>query len=152
MKTPPQSGVTLVEMLIVVMIIALIAGITFPALAAGLASVRLNSAAGSAASFLTATMNRVERREIPVAVVIAPKEDELEVFTGASGEKPERTLHMPQGIFIEGEEPRRFLLQPGGAFPRMTLVLRNEKGARRSVRIDPATGVPDIGRAEGDNK
>ncbi len=30
----------------------------------------------------------------------------------------------------------------------MTLVLRNEKGARRSVRIDPATGVPDIGRLE----
>jgi prepilin-type N-terminal cleavage/methylation domain-containing protein len=144
----PQSGVTLIEMLIVVMIIALIAGITFPALAAGLASVRLNSASGSAASFLTAAMNRVERRETAAAVVIAPKEDELEVFTAASGEKPERTLRMPQGIFIEGEEPRRFLLQPGGAFPRVTLVLRNEKGARRSVRIDPATGVPDIRRVE----
>jgi prepilin-type N-terminal cleavage/methylation domain-containing protein len=150
-KRTLQSGVTLVEMLIVVMIIALIAGITFPALAAGLGTVRLNSAAGSAASFLTATMNRVERRELPAAVVIAPKEEELQVFTAASGEKPEKTLHMPQGIFIEGDEagaPRRFLLQPGGAFPRVTLVLRNEKGARRSVHIDPATGVPDIARVE----
>lgn len=158
MRRSRLSGVTLIEMLIVVMIIALIAGITFPALAAGLASVRLNSASGSAASFLTATMNRVERRETPAAVVIAPKENELEVFTAASGEKPEQTLHMPQGIFIEageadaGNAPRRFLLQPGGAFPRITLVLRNEKGARRSVKIDPATGVPDIGRPEGDNK
>ena len=152
MKKHPQSGVTLVEMLIVVMVIALIAGITFPALAAGLASVRLNSASGSAASFLTATMNRVARRELPIAVVIAPKANELEVYTAASGEKPEQTLHMPQGIFIEGEEPRRFLLQPGGAFPRVTLVLRNDKGARRSVRIDPATGVPDIKQAEGESK
>lgn len=150
MKTSRQSGVTLVEMLIVVMIIALIAGITFPALAAGLASVRLNSASGSAASFLTATMNRVERREVPAALVIASKENEIQVFTAASGEKPEQKLRMPQGIFIEGGEgdaPRRFLLQPGGAFPRVTLVLRNEKGGRRSLRIDPATGVPDIGRA-----
>jgi prepilin-type N-terminal cleavage/methylation domain-containing protein len=148
MLSARQSGVTLVEMLIVVMIIALIAGITFPALASGLASVRLNSASGSAASFLTATMNRVERRETPAAVVIAPKQDELQVFTAASGEKPEQTLHMPQGVFIEGDEPRRFLLQPGGTFPRVTLVLRNDKGSRRSVKIDPATGVPDISRVE----
>jgi len=145
-----QSGVTLVEMLITVMIIALIAGITFPALAAGLSSVRLNSASGSAASFLTAMMNRVERRETPAALVIAPKQNELQVFTAASGEKPEQTLHMPQGVFIEGDESRRFLLQPGGAFPRVTLLLRNDKGARRSVKIDPATGVPDIARVEGD--
>jgi hypothetical protein len=27
-------------------------------------------------------------------------------------------------------------------------VLRNEKGSRRSVRIDPATGVPEIRREE----
>ena len=148
MLSARQSGVTLVEMLIVLMIIALITGITFPALAAGLATVRLNSASGSAASFLTAAMNRVERRETPAAVVIAPKQDELQVFTAASGEKPEQTLHMPQGVLIEGDEPRRFLLQPGGAFPRVALVLRNDKGSRRSVKIDPATGVPDIGRVE----
>ncbi len=85
MNARPQSGVTLIEMLIVVMIIALIAGITFPALAAGLASVRLNSASGSAASFLTATMNRVERREMAVAVVIAPQEDEIGGFHGGIG-------------------------------------------------------------------
>jgi hypothetical protein len=56
---------------------------------------------------------------------------------------------MPQGITIEGDEPRRFLLEPGGAFPRIALVLRNEKGARRSLRIDPATGVPEIRRISG---
>lgn len=135
-------------MLIVVMIIALIAGVSFPALASGLASVRLSSAAGSTASFLTAAMNRVERRELAAAVVIAPRENRLAVFTAASGDKPEQTLQMPQGISIEGEEPRRFILQPGGTFPLITLVLRNDKGSRRSVKIDPATGVPDIARPE----
>jgi prepilin-type N-terminal cleavage/methylation domain-containing protein len=147
-----QSGVTLVEMLIVVMIIGVIAGVSFPALTAGLAGVRLSSASGSAASFLTAAMNRVERRELAAAIVIAPKENRLAVYTAASGDKPDSTLTMPQGVAIEGDEPRRFLLQPGGTFPRITLVLRNEKGARRSVRIDPATGVPDIKRMEGDGK
>jgi prepilin-type N-terminal cleavage/methylation domain-containing protein len=152
MKKQSQSGVTLVEMLIVVMIIGVIAGVSFPALTAGLAGVRLSSASGSAASFLTAAMNRVERRELAAAIVIAPKENRLAVYTAASGDKPDTTLTMPQGIAIEGDEPRRLLLQPGGTFPQITLVLRNEKGARRSVRIDPATGVPEIRRVEGESK
>jgi prepilin-type N-terminal cleavage/methylation domain-containing protein len=147
-----QAGVTLIEMLIVVMIIGVIAGVSLPALTAGLAGVRLSSASGSAASFLTSAMNRVERRELPAAIVISPKENRLAVYTAASGDKPDTTLQMPQGIAIEGDEPHRFLLQPGGTFPRITLVLRNEKGARRSVRIDPATGVPDIRRLDGDGK
>ncbi|HVV45895.1 MAG TPA: prepilin-type N-terminal cleavage/methylation domain-containing protein [Bryobacteraceae bacterium] len=150
MNRQSQSGVTLIEMLIVVVIIAVIAGVSFPALASGLASVRLSSASGSTASFLTSTMNRVDRREIAAAVVVMPRESEIAVYTAASGEKPERTLRMPQGIAIEGEESRRFLLQPGGAFPRISLVLRNQKGSRRSVRIDPATGVPEIRRVDGD--
>jgi prepilin-type N-terminal cleavage/methylation domain-containing protein len=145
-----RAGVTLIEMLIVVMIIAVIAGVSFPALTSGLSSVRLSSASGSAASFLTSAMNRVERREMAAAIVISPKENQLAMYTAASGEKAEKTLQMPQGVSIEGEEQRRYLLQPGGTFPRITLMLRNDKGARRSVKIDPATGVPDIQRVTGE--
>lgn len=148
MKKRSHSGVTLIEMLIVVLIISLIAGVSFPALTSGLASVRLSSASGSAASFLTAAMNRVERQETAAAVVIAPKENRISTWTAASGNKPENQLQMPQGISIEGDEPERFLLLPGGTFPRITLILRNDKGSRRSIRIDPATGVPDIRRVE----
>src|SRR5438309_6532149 len=100
MRRPYQSGVTLIEMLIVVAIIAVIAGVSFPSLTSGLASVRLSSASGSMASFLTTAMNRVDRREQAAAVVITPKENRVEVFTAASGPKPEKTLLMPQGISI----------------------------------------------------
>jgi prepilin-type N-terminal cleavage/methylation domain-containing protein len=145
-----QSGVTLIEMLIVVMIIAAIAGVSFPAMNAGLAGVRLSSASGTVASFLTSSMNRVDRREEAAAIVISPKDNTLAVYTAASGEKPDRTLDLPQGISIEGDEPRRVLLLPGGTVPRVTVVLRNEKGARRSIEIDPVTGVPNIRRVEGE--
>jgi hypothetical protein len=53
---------------------------------------------------------------------------------------------MPAGIIIEGDEPRRFMLFPGGAFPRIAIVLRSEKGGRRSIQIDPVTAVPKIQR------
>jgi prepilin-type N-terminal cleavage/methylation domain-containing protein len=147
-----QSGVTLIEMLIVLMIIAVIAGVSFPALTSGLSGIRLSSASGSAASFLTSAMNRVERREQAAAIVISPKENLLAIYTAASGEKPERTLDMPKGITIEGDQPRRFLLMPGGTAPRVTLVLRSDRGARRSVQIDPATGVPKVQRLESNNQ
>lgn len=142
----------MIEMLVVATIIAIIAGVSFPALTAGLDSVRLSSASGSAASFLTSTLNRVERREQAAAIVVSPKEDLLAVYTAASGDQPERELRMPQGIAIEGDEPRRFLLMPGGTAPRMTLILRNGKGARRSVEIDPVTGVPKVQRLDSDGK
>jgi prepilin-type N-terminal cleavage/methylation domain-containing protein len=147
---PYESGVTLIEMLVVVTIISIVAGLSFPALTSGLGSIRLSSASGSAASFLTSTMNQVERRELAAVVVITPAEKQLAVYTAASGEKPAQVLRMPSGISIEGDEPRRFLLQPGGTFPRITVVLHNEKGSRRSVRIDPITAVPEIRRLDGD--
>lgn len=152
MTLKKQSGVTLIEMLIVMMIIAVIAGVSFPALTSGLSSVRLSSASGSTASFLTAAMNRVERTETAAAIVIAPKENRLEMYTAASGEKPEKTLPMPQDVKIEGEEQKRYVLQPGGTFPRIALTLRSDKGLRRSIQIDPATGVPEIKRVTEDKK
>jgi prepilin-type N-terminal cleavage/methylation domain-containing protein len=145
----PQSGVTLLEMLIVVTIIGIVASVSFPAVTSGLSGVRLQSAAGSVASFLTTTMNRVDRHEQGAAIVVSSKENTIAVFTAASGEKPERTLQLPQGITIEGNEnndPRRYLFLPGGTVPRMLVVLKSEKGAEKSIRIDPATGIPDIQR------
>lgn len=141
-----RAGVTLLEMLIVVTIIGIVAGVSFPAVTAGLSGVRLQSAAGSVASFLTTSMNRVERHELAAAIVVSGKENTLAVFTAASGEKPERTLDLPQGIRIEGDEPRRYLFLPGGTIPRVVVVLRNEKGAERAIRVDPVTGIPEISR------
>jgi prepilin-type N-terminal cleavage/methylation domain-containing protein len=146
MKRLSQRGVTLLEMLIVVAIIATVAAVSFPALTSGLASVRLSSASSGMASFLTSSMNTVERREQAAAIVIDPKENRVDVFTAASGLKPSRTFLPPAGITFEGDDPHRYLLYPGGSFPRISVVLRNDKGSRRSVAIDPVTAVPQVTR------
>jgi prepilin-type N-terminal cleavage/methylation domain-containing protein len=143
-----RAGVTLLEMLIVVSIIAAIVSVSFPSLTAGLAGIRLTSAAGSTASFITSTLNMVDRREAACSLVISPAENTLAVFTAAGGDKPVKRLAMPVGIAIEGEETRRFLLFPGGAAPRIVVILRNEKGSKRSIRIDPVTAVPKIERVQ----
>ena len=147
-RSTKRAGVTLLEMLIVVAIIATIASISFPALTSGLAGVRLSSAAGDAASFFTSSFNRVERREQPAAIVIDPALNRVALFTAQSGDKPATQLELPTGIAIDAQEPRRYFIYPGGAFPRISLILRNEKGARRRIQIDPVTAVPKIERVE----
>lgn len=146
-----EAGVTLIELLIVVAIAGLLIGIMFPSVAAGLESLRLRSASDSLVSLLNGALNRAERREEAVEVVISPKENTVRLYSAKPGF--ERTFRLPEGVTIEAvlpelpdaqEGPRSFLLMPGGVPPRIGVQLRNRRGARRIVRVDPITGVPQI--------
>ncbi len=135
-----QSGVTLIEMLIVMAIIGLIAGISFPSVSAGLESIQLRSAADSIASFLNAAQTRAERHEQAMEVVITPADSTLTLYSSEAGYT--RKLALENGIRIAGDHPTQFLLLPGGAPPAIAIDIFNRRGAHKSVRIDPVTGVP----------
>lgn len=134
-----QAGVTLIEMLIVMAIIGLIAGISFPSVSAGLESIQLRSAADSIATFLTAAQSRAERREQAIEVVITPADSTLTLFSSEAGYT--RRLVLEKNIKISGEATQ-FLLLPGGAPPAIAIDIFNSRGAHKSIRIDPVTGVP----------
>jgi prepilin-type N-terminal cleavage/methylation domain-containing protein len=151
MPVLPCRGVTLVEMLIVVTIIGLIAGISFPAVSSGVDSLRLASASDSLVSFLNAAMNRAERRQDVVEISISVKDNAVTLTSPGLS----RELGMPSGVTIKAvwpklaadpDAPRRFLLLPGGTVPRIGIEIANRKGARRIVRVNPMTGVPEIER------
>ena len=135
-----QSGVTLIEMLIVMAIIGLIAGISFPSVSAGLESIQLRSAADSIATFLSAAQARAERREQAMEVIVNPAESTLTLFSSEAGYT--RKLKLEDNIKIAGEQPMEFLLLPGGAPPAVTIDIFNRRGAHKSIRLDPVTGVP----------
>jgi prepilin-type N-terminal cleavage/methylation domain-containing protein len=147
-------GVTLVEMMVVMTIIALMAGISFPAVSAGIDSVRLRSATDSLASFLNAAVNRAERRQQAVEVAISPKDNALTSYSSEPGYT--RELKMPDGITIEGvlpknpeeEGPRRLILMPGATVPGIGIQVVNRHGSRRVVRLDPMTGFPRVESVE----
>jgi prepilin-type N-terminal cleavage/methylation domain-containing protein len=135
-----RRGVTLIEMMIVMAIIGMIAAISFPAVNNGLDSIRLHSASDSVASFLDAAMNRAERRQQVVEIVINPKQNRMAAYSlGYS-----RTLEVPQGVSIVGEDERRYIVMPGGAFPKFAIDLTNSRGAHRHIVVDSITGSPRI--------
>jgi len=145
-----SKGVTLLELLVVVAVIALLVSISFPAVTSGLDSLRLASASDSLVSFLNGGLNRCERRQEVVEVAISVKKNEVVLHSSEPGF--ERKLAMTEGVRIEAvdpkleveEDPRRFILMPGGTVPGVGVQLVNRREQRRMVRVDPMTGVPRI--------
>lgn len=147
-----ERGVTLIEMLIVITLIALMAGISYPAIGAGLDGLRMASASDSISTFLSVGLNRAERREQLIEITIS-KPDNALFLRSADGF--ERRLDMPAGVRIadvlpetpaDPDAPRRFLLYPGGALPRIGVHIVSSRGAQRTVWVDPITGVPGVER------
>jgi prepilin-type N-terminal cleavage/methylation domain-containing protein len=150
----PSSGVTLLEMLIVVALIGTLAAISYPSVSSGLDSVRIASSSDNVATFLNSAVNRAERRQVPVEVTIAPKENRLTMTSTEAGFQ--RTLQLPDGILLEAvlplqgssaeeaAEPRHLMLMPGGTVPGVGIQLGNRHGAHRVVRLDPMTGFPRV--------
>ncbi len=139
-------------MLVVVTIIGLIVAVSFPAFSAGLDSVRISSATGMVSAFLNSAVNRAERRQQAVEVIVSPKDNLLSMYTNEPGF--ERQLKLPGGISIQAvlpaiddeapDSPRQLMLMPGATAPGIGILLANQHGSRRIVRLDPMTGFPHV--------
>jgi len=148
-----ETGVTLVEMMVVVLLISLMIGISFPAFTSGVDSLRLNAATNGVVSFVNSGLNRAQRRQQVVEITISKSQNALWMRSTEPGFY--RKLDMPDGISIthvlpeapenpEAPTPRIFMLYPGGTAPRFGVQLINRRNVERIVRVDPITGVARV--------
>lgn len=147
-----RAGITLIEMIIVMSLIALAAAIAFPAVTSGVDSLRLTAASDAIVSFLNGGLNRAERRQEVVEIIVLREANKIIMRS----EDPNfvRELAMPESIRmvrihpdvfgLEEENERRFVLYPGGTVPRFGVEIANRRGLHRIVRVDPITGVPRV--------
>jgi prepilin-type N-terminal cleavage/methylation domain-containing protein len=150
-----DSGVTLVELVVVVALISVIVGISFPAISSGVDSLRLNAATNSVVSFFNTGLSRAERRQQVVEITISKPENTLSMRSTDPGFS--RRLEMPEGVSIthvlpelpqNPDAPRSFFLYPGGTVPRFGVALINRRNVEKIVQVDPMTGVPQVQRVE----
>jgi prepilin-type N-terminal cleavage/methylation domain-containing protein len=144
-----ECGVTLLEMLIVVTLMALVAGISYPSVASGIDSLRLRAASDGIVGFLNTAIDRAERRQQAIQIWISPRDSvmtaqspDLEFRRRFDLPGTVRILSVLPNTGIPPDEPRTFLLYPGGTVPAIGVEIANQDGRRRMVRIDPITGVP----------
>ena len=146
-----EIGVTLLELLVVMTIVALLAGLSYPSVSAGIDSMRLRSAADQVASFLNVAMDRADRRQQVVEIRISPAENAIGARSADASF--DRKAAIPDNVRIasiepalentvEANEARRFLLYPGGTLPRIEIDLVSKDGRKRRVVVDPMTGMP----------
>ena len=140
-------------MLIVTAIIGLVAGLSFPSAASGVEQLRLRSASDSIVGFLNTAIDRAERRQQVIELLISPQENAL--LARSSDLAFSRRLELPVGFRMSSIRPdaqpvaaginmtpRRFLLYPGGTVPRLSIELASNSNRRRYVSVDPITGQP----------
>lgn len=137
-------------------LIALVTGISYPSAAASVESLRLRSVSDTLVSFLNTAIDRAGRRQQVIEVWIAPKDNVL--ISRSPDLEFSRRLELPDGYRIlavlppaevNPDEPRRFLMYPGGAVPRIGVEIANRAGNRRMVSVDPFT---ELTRAQGERK
>ena len=135
-------------MLIVMTLIALVAGLSYPSLSSGLETLRLRSASDAIVSLLNTSLERADRRQQAVEVQIWPREGVVIARSADAGFQ--RRIEIAQPVKITDilphvnttDDMRRILLYPGGSAPRVAVELTTAQGRRRLVSIDPITGVP----------
>jgi prepilin-type N-terminal cleavage/methylation domain-containing protein len=146
-----ERGVTLLEALIVVALIGMMAGLSYPAVSSGLDTLRLRSASDSIVSFLNIALDHADRRQQAVEVIISPRENLLLSRTADLGftrrlEIPPQlrivAVQPPLPTVLDPLEPRRFLLYPGGSVPGLGVQISTLQGRTRMVSVDPITGSP----------
>src|SRR5271168_1193839 len=76
-KVGNRRGVTLLEMLIVATLIALVAGLTLPSVTSGLDSLRMRAASDSIVALLNTSLDRADRRQQAVEILISPGENAI---------------------------------------------------------------------------
>ena len=141
---------TLMELMVVVVLVALIAGISFPAVTSGIDTLRLRSASESVVGLFNTALDRADRRQQPMEIVIDKANNTLHLL--GMGPGVEHIVELPQGVRILAIAPpqfnegaiRSFVLLPSGAVPRFSVLLANVRGSLRSISVDPITGVARI--------
>ena len=142
--------------MIVMVIIAIMAGAVYPSVASSLDGIRLSSAADDIVAFLNGAVERANRRQVAVEVTIDKAARTIVLHSTEA--KFERTYELPPNlsiVSIEPEQPggggdasiRRFYIYPGGSAPHIGIGIAGHNGALRLIRIDPITGSPRIERS-----
>jgi prepilin-type N-terminal cleavage/methylation domain-containing protein len=149
MKTQaaPDSGFSLLELIMVVVVMALVLAVTYPSLSRGNATLHLRTSARDVLNVMRYAREKAITEQMEMRVV-ADRENRKVLMTDAYGENA-REYSLPQGILIgrllfgpneiqEGPLVVRFL--PNGSSDSAELTLASDKGGFLRIVTDPVTG------------
>lgn len=144
-----QRGITLLEMVVVLTILAVVGGVVFPSVTAGLDTLRLKSTADRLANTFRYARERALRRQTVCQVTVDPERHRVEfedvgMATASGNQSYRRSWELPLGIVVEPRRTRTFVFPPDGGTPRIGIQLANERGRTATVEFDVLTALPRV--------
>ena len=137
-----DSGITLVELLVGLTIIAVILAIAWPNLTTGIDGIRLRTTVDNIAVFFTEARNVSDRLQTPVQITVLPEEDQLHAVTIDGDWR--NVYELPDRIhIIVPRETGAVILFPGAPTPGLRLLLEAEHGPQTGLRFNIFTGVAE---------
>ncbi len=136
-----SRGITLMELLVALTIMALVGGVLYPSVVAGLDTLRLKSAADRLANTFRFARERALRRQTVCQVTVDPAGG-LVAVEDAGAEPYRRSWEMPRGVVVREERRRTFVFPPDGGAPHIGLTLANARGRTASVEFDLLSALP----------
>jgi len=110
---------------------------------------RLRSTTDQIANFLSAAIDHAQRRQQVIEVWISPRDNALTARSPDLGfarrldiPAPFRITAVLPAAQVNPDEPRHFLMYPGGTVPRIGVEISNTNGRKRIVSVDPLSGMP----------
>ena len=137
-----ESGITLIEMLVTLAIIALIVSIAYPSMTTGIDGIRLRTSVDNIATFFNEARNMSDRLQVPVQISVLSTEDRLHAVTidGAW----QNVYELPARVHILiPQENGTVVLFPGSPTPGLRLLLESERGGRTGLRFNIFTGIAE---------
>jgi type II secretory pathway pseudopilin PulG len=139
-------------MLVVVGIVALMAGLAFPSFTSGLDGLRLRSASDTVASAINVAVNTADRRQVAVQLAFELRNNRI--VLRAEDSRRDHIFEIPSGIRIQrilpalfmedAQRDRYILIHPNGAPPQLIVELANARGSSRLIKLDPITGNAQV--------
>lgn len=146
---------TLVELLVVITILSLMAGLVVPRIGSWLDNWKLRSAADRIAQTLRYARSRALFEQHFYVVEVVPGKRLVRVLQPESAFA--REFSLPEGIRVEADdklgmpgvpEVIRFILPPSGEVEERNLWLRNAQGKTLKIHFDFLVGKPGVEIAE----
>ena len=146
-----ERGITLVELLVVMAIIAFMMAVAYPNVTSGLEGIRLKSEVSDVSVFWAAARQRADRYQEVIQVTADPKKGELRAVSAESDWGQLMTLE--DGLAMaEPKEPLSWMLFPGTPSPEFRILVAGELGAQAGVKVNVLTGVPEDWDGEADDE
>ena len=142
-----ERGLTLIEILVTVAIIAVMVGVSYPTFTRGLDGIRLRTSISRAGIFFNRARQQADRRQSAVQFLVDPKKKMLSATAIEDSWRDE--FRFENGIrVVFPTEPARLILYPGQPAPEFRLRLANRAGTGAGLKVNVFTGVPEKWESE----